>query len=39
LTIAPVLAFMAAVLLLGIYLPEPLRATLREAAALLEVRP
>jgi hydrogenase-4 component F len=39
LTAAPVLIFMSGVLVLGLYLPEPLRATLKEAAALLEVRP
>ncbi|MCI0365711.1 MAG: hypothetical protein L0219_17765 [Phycisphaerales bacterium] len=36
-TAAPVLILMGGVLMLGLYLPEPLRVTLREAAALLEV--
>jgi hydrogenase-4 component F len=34
---APVLLFMALVLLLGVYIPPPLESLLREAAALLEV--
>jgi len=38
LTTAPILLFMACVLMLGVYIPEPLRATLEEAARLLEVR-
>lgn len=33
------LAFLLLVLLLGVYLPEPLQTALREAAALLEVQP
>jgi hydrogenase-4 component F len=37
-TVVPVGAFMALVLLLGLYIPPPLEALLREAAALLEVR-
>jgi hydrogenase-4 component F len=36
---APVLLFMALVLLLGIYVPPPLESLLREAAAFLEVTP
>lgn len=36
---APVLLFMALVLLLGLYVPPPLEALLREAAAFLEVKP
>ena len=36
-TVASPLALMAAVLVLGIYLPEPLRALLRDAALLMEV--
>jgi hydrogenase-4 component F len=35
---APVLLFMALVLLLGLYIPPPLESLLREAAAFLEVR-
>src|SRR6516165_1768651 len=35
---APVLLFMALVLLLGLYVPPPLEALLREAASLLEVK-
>jgi hydrogenase-4 component F len=38
-TIAPILVFMALVLLLGLYVPPPLESLLREAAALLEVKP
>ena len=38
-TTAPLLIFMAFVLVLGLYLPGPLRATLQEAAELLEVQP
>jgi hydrogenase-4 component F len=37
-TVAPVLLFMALVLLLGVYVPPPLESLLREAAALVEVR-
>lgn len=37
-TCAPILLFMALVLLLGLYVPPPLDALLREAAAFLEVR-
>ena len=37
LLVAPPLLFLAAVLLLGLYLPPPLRALLEEATALLEV--
>jgi hypothetical protein len=36
-TSAPILLFMALVLLLGVYVPPPLEALLHEAAALLEV--
>jgi hydrogenase-4 component F len=39
LTTAPIIAFMGLVLVLGVYLPGPLQATLIEAAALLERRP
>ncbi|MCY2926355.1 MAG: proton-conducting transporter membrane subunit [Planctomycetota bacterium] len=39
LTGAPVVAFMALVLLLGVYIPEPLTALLRDAVAYMEVRP
>ncbi|MCY2929490.1 MAG: proton-conducting transporter membrane subunit, partial [Planctomycetota bacterium] len=39
LTAAPVVVFMAIVLLLGVYIPHPLTALLREAAGYLEVRP
>jgi hydrogenase-4 component F len=35
---APVLLFMALVLLLGVYVPPPLESLLREAAAFLEVK-
>jgi hydrogenase-4 component F len=38
-TCAPVLLFMALVLLLGLYVPPPLESLLREAAAFLEVQP
>jgi hydrogenase-4 component F len=38
-TVAPALIFMGFVLMLGLYLPEPLRATLQEAARLLEATP
>jgi hydrogenase-4 component F len=37
-TCAPVLLFMALVLLLGLYVPPPLESLLREAAQLLEVK-
>ncbi len=37
-TCVPILLFMALVLLLGVYIPVPLEALLREAAALLEVK-
>jgi hydrogenase-4 component F len=37
-TVAPILLFMAMVLLLGLFVPPPLESLLREAAALLEVR-
>lgn len=36
-TVAPILLFMALVLLLGVYIPPPLESLLRQAAALLEV--
>jgi len=36
---APILLFMALVLLLGLYIPPPLESLLREAAAFLEVKP
>ena len=39
LLVAPPLVFILLVLLLGLYLPEPLRQLLEEAAALLEVQP
>jgi hydrogenase-4 component F len=39
LTGAPILMFMALVLLLGLYVPPPLEALLREAARLVEVNP
>jgi hydrogenase-4 component F len=35
---APILLFMALVLLLGLYIPSPLESLLREAAAFLEVK-
>jgi hydrogenase-4 component F len=38
-TCAPILLFMALVLLLGIYIPQPLESLLRDAAAFLEVKP
>jgi hydrogenase-4 component F len=38
-TIAPVILFMAPVLLLGLYVPPPLESLLREAAKLLEDKP
>jgi hydrogenase-4 component F len=38
-TTAPILLSMALVLLLGLYIPPPLEALLRDAAALLEVKP
>ena len=38
LIISPI-AFLLLVLLLGVYLPEPLQAALRNASALLEVQP
>jgi hydrogenase-4 component F len=37
-TVAPILLFMALVMLLGLFVPPPLESLLREAAALLEVR-
>jgi hydrogenase-4 component F len=37
-TSAPILLFMSLVLLLGLYIPPPLEALLREAAAFLEVQ-
>jgi len=37
-TTAPIVLFMALVLLLGLYIPPPLDSLLREAAALLEVK-
>jgi hydrogenase-4 component F len=37
-TVAPILLFMALVLLLGVYVPPPLESLLREAAAMLEVQ-
>src|SRR2546421_12850530 len=37
-TAAPVLLFMALVLLLGLYIPAPLESLLRDAAALFEVK-
>ncbi len=39
LTIAPVLALMAIVLLLGLYIPAPLNALVRDAVSYLETRP
>lgn len=39
LLVAPPAVFLGLVLLLGLFLPEPLRQLLEEAAALLEVRP
>jgi len=39
LTVAPVVVFLALVLLLGVYIPPPLNALLHEAAAFLEVKP
>ena len=39
LTLLPVIVFMAATLLLGLYLPPPLRALLDNAARFLENRP
>jgi hydrogenase-4 component F len=38
LVVSPVL-FLLLVLMLGVYLPEPLQVALRDAAALLEVHP
>ena len=38
-TCAPILIFMALVLMMGLYIPPPLEALLREAAAFLEVQP
>lgn len=38
-TCAPILLFMALVVMLGLYIPPPLEALLRDAAAFLEVRP
>lgn len=38
-TVAPVILFMAIVLLLGLYIPPPLESLLREAAAFLEGSP
>ena len=38
-TCVPILLFMALVLLLGIYIPQPLESLLRDAAAFLEVKP
>jgi hydrogenase-4 component F len=38
-TVAPILGFMAVVLLLGVFIPPPLDSLLREAAALLEAKP
>ncbi len=38
-TCAPILIFMALVLLMGLYIPPPLESLLREAAALLEAKP
>jgi hydrogenase-4 component F len=38
-TVAPIILFMALVLLLGLYIPPPLDALLREAAATLESTP
>ena len=37
-TVAPILCFMFLVLLLGLYVPPPIEAILREAAAFLEVK-
>jgi hydrogenase-4 component F len=39
LTIAPVLALMAIVLLLGLYIPEPIDALVKDAVSYLEARP
>ena len=39
LTIAPVIALMAIVLLLGLYIPEPLNALVHDAVSYLEIRP
>jgi hydrogenase-4 component F len=39
LTIAPVLALMAIVLLLGLYIPAPINALVRDAVGYLETRP
>jgi len=39
LTVAPIMVFMALVLLLGIYLPRPLTSLLNDAVRYLEVRP
>ncbi|BCR03678.1 hydrogenase [Desulfuromonas versatilis] len=39
LLVAPPLGFLLAILLLGLYLPEPLRHLLENAASLLEVQP
>jgi hypothetical protein len=38
-TSAPILLFLALVLLLGLYVPPPLDSLLRRAAALLEANP
>ena len=38
-TCAPILLFLSLVLMLGLYIPRPLEMLLRDAAALLEVKP
>ena len=37
-TCAPILIFMALVLLMGLYIPPPIEVLLRDAAAFLEVK-
>jgi hydrogenase-4 component F len=39
LTVAPVVAFLVLVLLMGVYIPPPVNALLRDAASFLELRP
>jgi hydrogenase-4 component F len=38
-TVAPIMVFMALVLLLGVYIPPPLEKLLQDAAKFLEVKP
>jgi hydrogenase-4 component F len=39
LTVGPIIAFLALVLLLGIYIPPPVSGLLHEAASFVEGRP